>query len=110
VHAVAKGGSAIVSWTAAVPRAGDTAAAYHVSDQPGGATITVPGTGTSATFKGLRAGTHQFAVTVGYAPSRATVAATASNIVVIHRERRHPHDHDGGGGHHHHGSGRMRFL
>jgi hypothetical protein len=35
-----------------------------------------------------------FAVTVEFAPAHATVAATASNSVVIHRERRHPQGRD----------------
>jgi predicted acyl esterase len=112
VHAVAKGRSAIVSWTAAVARAGDTVAAYQVTDQPGGVTTTVPGTASSTTFKGLHPGVHHFAVTVAYAASHATVAATASNIVVIHGDRRHPHD-DGGDEDHehgHHGSCGKRFF
>jgi len=89
VRAVAKGTIATVSWTAAVPRAGDTVAAYHVTDAPGGTTLTVSPATTQVNFPALHAGTHHFAVTVDFTQSSstalATVAATSSNDVVVHR-------------------------
>jgi predicted acyl esterase len=113
VHADAKHQSTIVTWTPAVPRTGDTVAAYHVTDTPGGATITVPGTAASATFTSLRPGTHRFGVTAEYAASHATVAATPSNIVVVRREPPHDHGHHGHGhghDHGHHGPCTRRFF
>jgi hypothetical protein len=83
VQAVGSEADATVTWTAAVPRAGDTIAAYHVTEQPDGATVDVAGTATSAAFTHLAAGAHTFGVTVEYATSHATVAATASNTVTI---------------------------
>jgi len=83
VTAVAGGGeSAHVTWTAPVPRAGDTIAAYHLTEQPDGATLDRPGFATSADFGNLAGGTHHFTMTVEYAPSGATVTATASNDMV----------------------------
>jgi predicted acyl esterase len=81
---------ALIAWNAAVPRAGDTIAAYHVTDEPGGATVTMPGTARGAYFATLTPGTHHFAVTVEYATSHATVAATASNNIVVRRPHRGP--------------------
>jgi uncharacterized protein len=77
------GQGAHVSWTAPVPRAGDAIAAYHLTEQPDGATLDRPGTATTADFTGLAAGKHHFTLTVEYAPSGAAVAATASNNVTI---------------------------
>ncbi len=54
--------TATVRWNAAVPRVGDTVAAYHLTDSNGGATMTVPGSSTSAVFTGLRAGWHKYAL------------------------------------------------
>jgi hypothetical protein len=77
------GTTATVRWNAAVPRTGDTVAAYHVTDSNGGATMTVPGSATSAIFTGLLAGWHKYAVTAEYATTHAIVAATGSNDVLV---------------------------
>jgi hypothetical protein len=83
VHASAGDRHATVVWTAAVPRSGDTVAAYHVTDSVGGTTLTVPGSASTTTFTGLRLGEHHFTVVTEYAQSHATVAATPSNNVLI---------------------------
>jgi uncharacterized protein len=83
VTAVGNGTDAIVTWSAAVPRAGTSVAAYHLSESPGGATLDVGGSAASATFSNLTPGPHHFALTAEYASSHAQVAATASNEVTI---------------------------
>jgi hypothetical protein len=52
--------------------------------------VTVRGTAPGAYFATLPTGTHHFAVTVEYATSHATVAATASNSIVVRHPRRGP--------------------
>ncbi len=83
VEATGNGTDATVTWTPAVARAGDTIAAYHVTELPGGATVDVPGTAHSADFTGVSPGPHHFTVTVEFAESHARVMATASDDVTI---------------------------
>jgi hypothetical protein len=49
VRAAPNGTDAVVTWTAAVPRAGDAIGGYRVAELPGGRTLDVPGSPTSAT-------------------------------------------------------------
>ncbi len=63
--------------------AGDSVAAYRVTEEPGGETLTVPATAHQATFKKLRVGFHHFEVSAEYAQSNATVAATGSNDILV---------------------------
>ncbi|HEV7527085.1 MAG TPA: hypothetical protein VGP92_19160, partial [Acidimicrobiia bacterium] len=83
VEAVGNGTDATVSWTAAVPRAGDTVSAYHLTEQPDGKTLDVPGTATSALFTGLSPGPHHFTLSAEFGKSHAVVAATGANDVTI---------------------------
>ncbi len=81
VHVYGSGTSAVVWWTAAVPRAGDTIVAYHVTDSGGTTIATVPGTWRITAFTHLLPGRHSFTVTAEYA-SHASVAATPSRNIV----------------------------
>jgi predicted acyl esterase len=87
VRALAFQNVGIVFWTPAAPRAGDTVAAYHVTDSRSGATVTVAGWGTGAFVPGLPVGTHHFAVTAEYVRSHAKVAATPSNNILVRSRR-----------------------
>jgi predicted acyl esterase len=83
VRAAPNGTDATVTWTAAAPRAGDRVGGYHVTEQPGGRTLDVSGTATSAVFHDLAPGVHHFDVTVTFSVSHASVAATGSPDVTI---------------------------
>jgi hypothetical protein len=83
VSATSSGTGADVTWTAAVPRAGDQIGGYQIIEEPSGQIVNVGGTATSASFQNLSPGFHYFDVTVFFSVSNASVAATGSNNVSI---------------------------
>jgi spore germination protein YaaH len=74
--------SANVSWTPA-PTSGGPVTSYQVTAEPGGATVTVPGTATFATIGGLTPGTSYTFRVVGINSSGAGVGATTAAAIPI---------------------------
>ena len=81
VTAAAGNGSATVSWTAPAFNGGTSISTYTVTATPGGVTVTVPGSVTSAVMTGLTNGTsYTFAVTAQ--TSTGATQSSASNGVI----------------------------
>ena len=90
VTATAGDATAAVSWGAAPPD-GSPVTSYTVHASPGGASVTVPGTATSAAFAGLINGTaYTFTVTATNAAGPGQGAT--SNTVTPHPPVTRPHD------------------
>ncbi len=82
---------ALVRWTPAAPRNGDTVAGYLIVERPSGLAHLVDSHTSSTTFTALADGAHSFDVIAAYV-GRLTVASTPSNTVTLPKGRP-PHRH-----------------
>ena len=80
--ACAGSASASVSWTGA-PTAGGPITSYQVTASPGGATLTVPGNATFATFTGLTAGTAYTFTVQGINSTGPGVGRTTDFVIPV---------------------------
>src|SRR5207253_2624863 len=80
--ACAGSASASVSWTGA-PTAGGPITSYQVTASPGGATVSVPGNATFATFTGLTAGTAYTFTVQGINSTGPGVGRTTDFVIPV---------------------------
>jgi hypothetical protein len=82
VAALPGSGEASVSWAAPASDGGSPITSYTVTSSPAGASVTVPGTATSATLIGLSNGTAYTFTVVAKNAAGSSPASAASNSVV----------------------------
>jgi predicted acyl esterase len=82
---------ALLRWTPAIARPGDTVAGYLITERPSGHALLVDSHTTSATFAALTKGPHSFEVITAYVGS-VMVPSTPSNTVTLPKGRP-PHRH-----------------